>query len=210
MHLFLQQYSSLLLFFLGLVYAIITCIGLLSLKNHNEPISDPWFTSMELLIIIMSPLMVVFVIQIYEISSKNSKIYSISAICFMCITVCITSCLHFIILSFPLQERNNHDWFFAFKWPSVIYALDILAWDLFFGLSMIFGSLSLIGNPKFNHIRYLMLISGVLSLFGLLGPVFHNMMIRNIGIIGYGIVFPIVSLALSGSIHSALAESKAE
>lgn len=189
------------LFFLGLIYIVITTIGLLSLKSQSDPISDPWFTIMEILILIMAPLMVVLMVEIHAYASDNVKILSLTALVFMSIMACITSCVHFLVLfvSRQIESAAGLQWFsfiFSFKWPSVIYALDILAWDLFFALSMIFAAPVFKGNRLKSSVRILMFVSGILSFAGMLGPVFGNMLIRDIGIVGYGVVFPFICLLL--------------
>jgi hypothetical protein len=42
-----------------------------------------------------------------------------------------------------------------------------------------------------------MIVAGVLCLAGLLGVVIANMQIRNIGVVGYGGVFPVVTLLMT-------------
>ncbi|MBL7994133.1 hypothetical protein JNM05_02080 [bacterium] len=75
--------------------------------------------------------------------------------------------------------------FHSFKWPSVAYTLDILAWDWFFALVILFAA------PVFRSgwleltVRYLMIITGVLSLIGLIGIPLANMQVRMIGVLGY-------------------------
>jgi hypothetical protein len=90
----------------------------------------------------------------------------------------------------------SHSWlplFLSFKWPSVAYAVDILAWDFFFPLSMFFAAPAFGGSRLAASIRVLMIASGVLALAGLSGVVAGNMQLRNIGIVGYVGVFPVVA-----------------
>ena len=42
-----------------------------------------------------------------------------------------------------------------------------------------------------------MVFCGVLSIAGLIGPIVGDMLIRDIGIVGYGVVFPIICLYLA-------------
>ena len=78
----------------------------------------------------------------------------------------------------------------------VAYTLDILAWDWFFAISMLFAA-PVFGVGRLEQtVRMLMIFSGVLSLTGLIGVPLANMQIRNIGIIGYGVVAPVVFLLL--------------
>ena len=45
-----------------------------------------------------------------------------------------------------------------------------------------------------KKIRTLLIISGILSIIGLIGVPIQNMQIRNIGIIGYAVVAPVAFL----------------
>jgi hypothetical protein len=78
----------------------------------------------------------------------------------------------------------------------VAYALDILAWDWFFALSMLFAAPVFKAGRLEKTVRILMVVSGSLSLAGLIGVPLADMQVRNIGIIGYGVVAPIVFLLL--------------
>jgi hypothetical protein len=87
--------------------------------------------------------------------------------------------------------------FMSFTWPSVPYALDILAWDVFFALAVLFAAPVFSGNRLAASIRALMIASGVLSLAGLSGVVVGDMQLRMIGVVGYAGVFPVVALLLA-------------
>ncbi len=78
----------------------------------------------------------------------------------------------------------------------MVYALDILAWDWFFALSFLFAAPVFKVGRLEATIRYLMIISGILSLAGLIGMPLADMQVRNIGIIGYALVAPFVFLLL--------------
>ena len=77
-----------------------------------------------------------------------------------------------------------------------MYALDILAWDLFFGLSMLFAAPVFKKDRFEKNLKILLITSGILSLFGLIGVPLQNMQIRNIGIIGYAVVAPVAFLLI--------------
>jgi hypothetical protein len=85
----------------------------------------------------------------------------------------------------------------SFNWPSVVYALDILGWDVFFPLSMLFAAPVFWGSRVAAWIRVLMTASGVLALAGLSGAVVGDMQLRNIGIVGYVGVFLVVTAQLA-------------
>jgi hypothetical protein len=187
-------------FVLGLIYAITTFLGFLSLKSPDEQIGNPYFTIMELLSILIAPLMTISLIAVHYHASPAGKIYSLTAFIFMTIMTGITSGVHFIILTAGQQikalEIPNASFFFSFRWPSVLYALDILAWDWFFALSILFAAPVFKRGRLEKILSYLMILSGVLSLAGLIGIPLQSMHIRNIGIIGYAILGPVIFLMI--------------
>ncbi len=81
---------------LGVVYAVTTFLGFLSLKSPQDPIGDPYFTIMELLIVIMAPSMVVAMLAVHAYAPPEVKAYSFTALIFMILLAGITSCVHFV------------------------------------------------------------------------------------------------------------------
>jgi hypothetical protein len=140
----LGRASSFAVFFLLIAYAVSLILGILSLKSPEDPIGDPYFSLLELLIIVMAPLMVIVMVAVHAYTPPETKIYSLIALVFMIILASITCSVHFVILTVSRQiESMGFSWaplFFSFKWPSVVYTLDILAWDFFFALSMLFAA----------------------------------------------------------------------
>jgi len=187
-------------FVLLVAYAVTTVLGFLSLKSPQDPIGDPYFTIMELLIILMAPVLVVAMIAVHAYASAEAKAYSLTALAFMIVLAGITSSVHFVILTVSRQIQAagvpSFPLFFSFTWPSVAYTLDILAWDVFFALSILFAAPVFKGGRLETTIRILMIVCGVLSLAGLIGVPLANMQVRDIGVIGYALVSPVVFLLL--------------
>lgn len=178
---------------LGVIYAIVTSIGLILLESPQDPIGDPWFTMMELIILLIAPSMMITMAAVHGTSGKDKKLWSLSALVFMSLMAGLTSAVHFSILTISPQLDLSEPWvqsLFRFEWPSVVYALDILAWDWFFALSMLFAVPVFGGAGYEKAVRYLFLISAMLSFAGLLGVYTGDMNIRNIGVIGYGVFAP--------------------
>ncbi len=187
-------------FILGIVYAATTLLGFLSLESPQHPIGNPYFTIMEILTLLIAPLMAVSMVAVHFYASPVDRIYSFLSVIFMFLMAGITSCVHFMILSMnllgPTDLMLNASVFFSFNWLSIPYALDILAWDWFFALSFLLASPVFKGNRTERFVRILMISSGLLSLVGLMGVPLDNVQIRNIGIIGYAIVAPVVYLLI--------------
>jgi len=192
-------YSATATSILLVLYAIALGVGFLSLSSPEETIGDPVFSILEILIVLMMPAMVCLMVAVHSWAPTQAKVFSLTALVFMSLVAVVTCCLHFLILtlsrtpefvSIPGLQAQ-----LSFQWPSVAYALDVLAWDFFFALSMLFAAPVFSGGKLSLWIRTLMTISGVLAFAGLAGVVAGDMRLRNIGIMGYvGAFLPAVVL----------------
>jgi hypothetical protein len=183
-----------------LAYAITLAAGFASLESRDEPIGDPYFTLLELLILLMMPAVVVLMVAVHSWAPARRKALSLAAAIFMAIAAALTCAVHFAILTLSRQaEFAAHEslpLLLSFEWPSLAYAIDILAWDVFFALSMLCSAVVFTGSRLALSIRTAMLLSGLLALAGLSGVIAGDMALRNIGIAGYVGVFFIVVLLL--------------
>jgi len=186
---------------LGVAYAVTLAVGLLTLESPQKPIEGPIFPILEVLIIVMMPAMVALMVAVHAWAPMDAKALSLTSVVFMGLLAGVTCSLHFCVLTLSRQpEFTEQSWLplvLSFEWPSVVYALDILGWDVFFPLSMLFAALVFQGSRLAAWIRVLMIASGVLSLAGLSGVVAGDMQLRNIGIVGYVGVFLVVVALLA-------------
>ena len=182
-------------------YAVTLAMGLASLESPQQPIGDPMFTILEVLIIIMMPAMVALMVAVHAWAPMHAKTLSLTSLVFMGMLAGLTCSVHFVTLTLSRQpEFAGQPWLplvLSFNWPSVVYALDILGWDVFFPLSMLFAAPVFWGTRLAAWIRVLMTASGVLALAGLSGVVVGDMQLRNIGIVGYVGVFLVVTALLA-------------
>jgi hypothetical protein len=186
---------------LSVIYAIPLTAGLLSLPSPDAPIGDPWFPMMEILIILTMPVMVGLMVAVHAWAAPQTKVYGLLALVFMSLLTGLTCSVHFVILTVTHQaEFVGQSWLplvLSFKWLSVTYALDSLAWDVFFALAVLSAAPVFSGSRLATSIRVLMIISGTLSLGGLSGVFLDDSNLRSIGIVGYAAVFPVAALLLA-------------
>ncbi len=199
-YLLIGKYASWLVFFIGVIYAFTTLLGFISLPSPDVQIGQPFFGIMEILILIIAPLMAISMAFIHYCNDSDTRVYSFIAVCLMFIMAAITSCIHTLILTVGASQQfielPGYNLLFSFRWPSIAYALDVLAWDWFYGLSVLFGAIQFRQSGLEKIIKIIMLISGIFSLIGLGGLPTGNMQIRNIGILGYAIFGPIAFLLI--------------
>ena len=182
-------------------YVIPLTAGLLSLPSAEAPIGDPWFSMMEILIILMMPAMVGLMVAVHAWAAPETKVYALLALMFMGLVTVVTCSVHFVILSVTHRaEFDGQPWVslvLSFRWLSVTYALDVLAWDVFFALAVLTAA-PVFGRSRLaRSIRVLLIISGTLSLGGLSGVFFDESNLRSAGIVGYAAVFPVAAVLLA-------------
>ena len=84
---------------LGAVYATTLVAGLLSLQSPQQPISDPWFSILEILIILMMPLIVALMVAVHAWAPAQAKVFSVMALVFVSLSAGLTCSIHFVILT---------------------------------------------------------------------------------------------------------------
>lgn len=183
---------------LELAYLGALVAGLAALPSPDAPIGNPWFTVLEVLILMLVPFMVLFMVSVHAWSPEETRTYGLGAALFMTLVAGVTSAVHLGILTLGRHEGfADMGWLFSFTWPSVAYAMDILAWDLFFPIAVFCAVPVFRREPEDRRIRLVLIWSGALALAGLAGAFLGDMRVRNVGIVGYVGLFP-VAVALIG------------
>jgi hypothetical protein len=174
-------------------YAIVLVIRLLSLPSPAHPIQPPWLPMMELLILAISPAMVAWAVAVHMLVPAPERAWALAGVVFMAMSATVTCAVHWSILNLGSEPAFAGEpwarWVFAFQWPSVVYALDILAWDVFFPLAAACAAMAL--RPVAPRAVLGLLWAGAaLAFAGLAGVPLADMQARNLGIVGYVGLFP--------------------
>jgi len=181
-------------------YAVTLAVGFASLESPDEQIGDPMFTILEVLILALMPAMIALMVAVHAWAPARLKTLSLTSLVFTALLAAVTCGLHFVVLTLSRQEAfAGLSWLplvLSFKWPSVVYALDILAWDVFFALAVLFAAPLFGGGRLARWIRVVLATSGVLAFGGPAGAVTGDLPLRNIGIVGYVGVFLVAAVLL--------------
>lgn len=176
-------------------YALTLGIGLATLPSASAPIQDPWFTLMEVLILALCPGLIALMCAVAVTAPAEAKASAAAAALTMFGTAMVTACVHFSVLTISRRpEFEGLTTVFAFQWPSVVYALDVLAWDVLFPTSLLFALPVWRGKTA---LWWTGLTSVGLSLIGVAGLFLDDMRVRNIGIVGYVPVFLVLVIMLA-------------
>jgi hypothetical protein len=161
---------------------------------------------MEVLIVVMAPVLVLLAVVIHACAPEGTTTYSMTALGWMLLVAGFTMTVHLVQLTVVRRIDPSaipgFQHLFNWHWPSVLYGVDIVAWDIFFALALLFAA------PVFHTagqvaVRNGLLIAGAMCLVGIIGPAVNHIALRQIGIIGYAIVWPIVCIPLSKAFRHA-------
>lgn len=193
----LGSWSAVAVWVIGVGYLVTLAVGFAQ-HGLSEPIVDPILAIMELLTLMAAPAMVVLMAAIHGYARDDRRIYGLVALAFTVAFAGITSTVHFVELTAIRQQGSG-----GIAWPSPEYAAELLAWNLFLGLALLFAAPVFDGSGRERGVRRGLLISGGLCVAGTVGPAVGNMRLQMIGVLGYAGVLPVVSFMLARLFRSA-------
>jgi len=186
------------------VYVSTGIIGLLARPPNASLLQqvDPYLAVMEILIILFAVNLVAIQASVYAFAQADRKTYALLALTFTGAFAVLTCAVHFVSLTVGRQVKAEalprlvqHLSFD--RWPSVALTVDLLAWDFFVGLSLLFAAPVFRSGGLRGNIRALMILGGVLCLAGTFGPLLGNLQIQFLAIAGYAFVLPVVCALLA-------------
>lgn len=187
----LGLWSSASLVGIGLGYVVALVVGFARHGLH-EPIADPVLAVMEVLTLLSAPPTVTLMLSIHDRAASETKVYGMAAVMFGTLFAGTTSAVHFVELTASRQLGRA-----GIAWPSASYAAELLAWDVFLGLALVFAAPVFEGDGRERGVRRALNLAGVLCLAGTVGPVIGDMRLQYVGVAGYAGVFPVASFLLA-------------
>jgi hypothetical protein len=175
----------------GVVYAAVLAAGM-AITGFEEPIRDPVLAIMEVLTLVAAPLLVLTMAAVHASAPPELEAYSVAALGFMVVFAGLTSAVHFVGLT-ALRQLGEE----GIRWPSALYAVELLAWDLFLGLALLCAAPVFRGPGLARAIRLGLVATGGLCIAGTLGPVTGEMRFQFIAVAGYGGLLPVVSFLVA-------------
>jgi len=116
------------------LYAIALAGGLYRLASPEQPIQQPWFACMELLILAIAPLVVAFMVALHAWAPDKHGPISLLGIVFMSMCAVVTCGVHFVILTLSREPA-----FSALPWAPVVFYFDgrpsPMRWTFWLGTS---------------------------------------------------------------------------
>lgn len=188
---------------LGLVFVIVGLIGIVARPPSSEALHqvDPYLAILEILMILFAVVLVVTMAAIQAYATPDRKTLSLIALAFTICFAALTCGVHFARLTLGRQTDPDALPLLSHQlstgdWPTLAMSLDLLAWDFFLGLALLFAARVFRGETA-RGIRICMTVAGMLCLAGTIGPVSGHMHIQYLGIAGYAFVLPVACALLA-------------
>jgi hypothetical protein len=167
-------WSGLVLVILGLTY--LGLIVAMMLSGSGFPPVEPFQTIFNVLILITAVWMVFFWSILHQVAPVERKLYSQASFAMIVIFATLTSINRYVGLTVVKQSlasgnTNGLQWFLPYSWPSVMLALEILAWGFFFGLACLCLAPVFMNGRLERAIFWTLILTGILSLLAALGQV---------------------------------------
>jgi hypothetical protein len=167
-------WSGIVLVALGLAY--LGLIATMMLSGSGYPPIEPFQTIFNALVLFTAVWMVLFWTILHQAAPKEKKLFSQASLVLIVIFATLTSINRYVGLTVVRQSissgnTNGLQWFLPYSWPSVMLALEFLAWGFFFGLACLCLAPVFYNGKNGSIITWLLIINGILSLIATLGQV---------------------------------------
>ena len=179
---------------------LVTVLGILLFDQF--PPSPPYQRAAGWVVLVSAPLLIWLWVIIYEAMPAEKHILSLGSLCMMIIFGTLACLNRYVSLTVIPQAQaigktDGLDWFQIYSWPSIMAAVEYLAWGFFLGLAFICLAPAF-GNGKLERfIFWTLIISGIFCLAAALGQVLHNIPLSMIGFLGWGPGLIIILLLLA-------------
>ena len=173
---------------LGIILCSIYFIVTLGLILTSSQIM---LTALELVTMVSGILMIFLVLANPFSQSEKMIIYKIIGIICSASCMILTNVVHMVNLTVTeqlLKKGIDIPYYLLIgKWPSVVMAIDYLAWGLFMGMAFLFSSFGIEKEREFKNIKITLLVCGCLCFVGFFGAILINHNLWYIAPLGYGI-----------------------
>ena len=173
---------------LAIIY-LLTVLGILLFDQF--PPSLPYQSGAGWEILASAPLLIWLWVVIYETVPAEKHILCLGSLSMMIIFGTLTSLNRYVSLTVIPQAQaigktDGLDWFQTYNWPSVMAAVEYLAWGFFLGLAFICLAPVFKKTSLERFIFGTLIVSGIFCLMAALGLVIDCSLLTMLGFFAWG------------------------
>ena len=155
------------------------------------PPAEPYISIVSIVSLASVPIFIFLWAILHSVSSPGKKVFTQTSLALIVIFGTLTSINRYIALTVVPQSQemgitNGLNWFMPYGWPSIMAAMEVLAWGFFLGLAFLFLAPVFRKRKLEIAIFWTLVISGIFSLIAVLGQIMNSVVLNMLGIIAWG------------------------
>jgi hypothetical protein len=173
----------------GLIYMALVAVSMITAGGF--PPGEPYQTTIHVLVMVMAAWMVFLWAVLYRAAPAAKKPLALTSFAMVAALAVLTSINRYVALTVVHQGLSagstpGLQWFLPYTWPSVMLAIEILAWGLFLGLACL-SLAPVIRAGRFGRALFWVLVAtGVLSLCAAVARIVNSLALSVAGLAGWG------------------------
>ena len=180
---------------IGALYLAVIVAWLVIERTPSEPIGDPYLAGMEILTILSGAALLGFGVAVSAFAGPAQRVHAITVLCTSSLAAGLTTAVHFVQLSAVRQMWRKGDLpDYRLVWPSLLFAVEYFVWDILVGLTMLFAARAFAGEAGAAGLRKVLLLGGMLCVFGVAGPLSGRMAFQSVAVVGYCVTLPLAGV----------------
>lgn len=156
------------------------------------PPAEPYVSIVSVVSLASAPLFVFLWVILHNVAATpDQKVFTQTSLALIVIFATLTGINRYVALTVVRQSMDmgitdGLNWFMPYGWPSIMAAMEVLAWGFFLGLAFLFLAPVFRRGKLELSIFWTLLISGLFSLIAVLGQVMNSAVLNMLGIIAWG------------------------
>ncbi len=162
-----------------------------ALVSGDFPPAGLYESLISVVTILSVPGIVLLWVVIHQITPAEKQVFSLGSLVLITIFATLTSINRYNALTTVPQatamgKTDGLEWFLPYSWPSIMAAMEVLAWGFYYGLACLCLA-PVFGKTKLEKaIVWTLIASGGLSLVATLGQVVNSALLNMTGILAWG------------------------
>jgi hypothetical protein len=157
----------------------------------DAPFGDPYVSMISIVTLVTAPGLVFLWSILHEVVTAQQKLFTRTSLLLIVVFATLTSINRYVALTVVPQSQamnntNGLAWFLPYGWPSIMAAIEVLAWGFFFGLALLFLAPVFRTGRLERTLFWTLVISGSLSLVAVLGQILDSAFLNMLGVLAWG------------------------
>ena len=155
------------------------------------PPAEPYISIVSIVSLASVPIFIFLWAILHCVSSPEKKVFTQTSLALIVIFATLTSINRYVAMTVVRQSiemgiTDGLNWFMPYGWPSIMAAMEVLAWGFFLGLAFLFLAPVFRKRKLEIAIFWTLVISGIFSLIAVLGQIMNSVVLNMLGIIAWG------------------------